>query len=456
MRAKSGARATARNVYDGSKYMNREGNMKDKSTDSERRDFLKTAGGAALVAGFPAIISGQNVTNAIKVGLVGCGGRGSGAASQALAADDYTELTTVADIDQAQIDNCLRSLKRIAKTADRVKVESAGQYLGLDAFQKVIDSKVDVVLLATPPGFRPHHLAACIAAGKHVFCEKPIATDAPGVRSVMRTADQAKQKNLSLVAGFCWRYNNMIQETFQQVESGAIGRLMAYYATYYTSPVKPMPAASMRPAGMSDVEWQIRNWYNFVWLCGDSLVEQAVHSVDKIAWAMHDEPPVSCVGVGGRAIAAEGGNIYDHFEINYLYPNGVRAFMANRQMVGCYNENADYMLGTEGACTIGKGPKPQIQGKTNWTFAGQQYNMYQKEHDLLFASIRKNQPMNDGKRMATSTLLAMMGRMAAYTGKEVTWEQALNSQEQLVPDKLEWNGTHEVKPRAEPGVTTLI
>ena len=173
---------------------------------------------------------------------------------------------------------------------------------------------------------------------------------------------------------------------------------MAYYATYYTNPVKPMPPASARPAGMSDVEWQIRNWYNFVWLCGDSLVEQAVHSVDKIAWAMHDQPPVSCVGVGGRAIPAEGGNIYDHFEVNYLYPNGVRAFMANRQIDGCYNENSDYMLGSDGVCTIGRGPTPRIEGKTNWTWNGQKYDMYQREHDVLFAAIRKNQPMNDGKR----------------------------------------------------------
>ena len=222
----------------------------------------------------------------------------------------------------------------------------------------MIDSSVDVVLLATPPGFRPQHLAACIAANKHVFCEKPVSTDAPGVRCGHADgANRRKQKNLSLVAGFCWRYNNMIQDTFQQVQSGAIGRLVAYYATYYTNPVKPMPPASTRPAGMSDVEWQIRNWYNFVWLCGDSLVEQAVHSVDKIAWAMHDEPPVSCVGVGGRAIPAEGGNIYDHFEINYLYPNGVRAFLANRQIDGCYNENSDYIMGTDGTCTIGRGPR---------------------------------------------------------------------------------------------------
>jgi myo-inositol 2-dehydrogenase / D-chiro-inositol 1-dehydrogenase len=231
---------------------------------------------------------------------------------------------------------------------------------------------------------------------------------------------------------------------------------VAYYATYYTNPVKPMPPASTRPAGMSDVEWQIRNWYNFAWLCGDSLVEQAVHSADKIAWAMGDAPPVSCVGVGGRSIPSEGGNIYDHFEINYIYPNGVRAFLANRQIEGCHNENSDYILGADGTCTIGRGPKPRIEGKNNWTFSGTQYNMYQREHDLLFASIRRNQPMNDGKRMATSTLLAMMGRMAAYTGHEVTWDQALNSQERIFPEKLDWNGSLPVAPMPRPGVNKLI
>jgi predicted dehydrogenase len=430
--------------------------MTEQPTNRERRTFLKSGLGAAVAAGFPAIISAQTVTNAIKVGLVGCGGRGTGAASQALAADDYAELTAVADIDQGQVDKSMQSLGRISKTAARVKVAKDKQYLGLDAYQKVIASDADVILLATPPGFRPQHLAACIAANKHVFCEKPISTDAPGVRSVLDTTEKARSKNLSLVAGFCWRYNNMIQDTFEQMEKGAIGKTIAYYATYYTNPVKAMPPASERPAEMSDVEWQIRNWYNFVWLCGDSLVEQAVHSADKIAWVMHDEPPVSCVGVGGRTIAAEGGNIYDHFEINYIYANGVRAFLANRQITGCYNENSDYILGTDGTCTIGRGPVPRIEGKTNWTFTGQQYNMYQKEHDLLFASIRKGQPINDGKRMATSTLLAMMGRMAAYTGQQITWEQALNSQDRLIPEHLEWDGKLEVRPRAEPGVTKFV
>jgi predicted dehydrogenase len=217
-----------------------------------------------------------------------------------------------------------------------------------------------------------------------------------------------------------------------------------------------MPPASERPAGMSDVEWQIRNWYNFVYLCGDSLVEQAVHSADKIAWLMNDEPPVSCVGVGGRVIPAEGGNIYDHFEINYIYPNGVRAFLANRQIVGCYNENADYIMGTDGTCTIGRGPTPKIEGKTNWTWTGQKYDMYQREHDVLFASIRQGKPVNNGKRLATSTMLAMMGRMAAYTGQQITWDQAMNSQEKRFPDHLDWNGTHEIMPRAEPGITKFV
>jgi len=422
------------------------------TTTTARRNFLKATTGAAVTA-FPGIISAQTVTNAIKVGLIGCGGRGTGAASQALAADDYSELTAMADVEIANIEKSMAALQRIPKTGSRMKVEEANRFLGLDAYQKVLDSGIDVVLLATPPGFRPTHLAACVAANKHIFCEKPISTDGPGVRWVLESSEKAREKKLSLVAGFCWRYNNMILDTFEQVEKGAIGKLVAYYATYYTNPVKPMPPAGTRPAEMSDTEWQIRNWYNFVWLCGDSLVEQAVHSADKIAWAMGDQPPVSCVGVGGRAIPSEGGNIYDHFEINYIYPNGVRAFLANRQIEGCHNENSDYILGADGTCTIGRGPAPRIEGKNNWSFTGKQYNMYQREHDLLFASIRRNQPMNDGKRMATSTLLAIMGRMAAYTGQQVTWDQALNSQQKLFPEKLDWNGSLEVLPRAEPGIT---
>ncbi|MBI5083629.1 MAG: Gfo/Idh/MocA family oxidoreductase [Acidobacteria bacterium] len=414
-----------------------------------RRDLLKTG-----TLAFPAILSAAQGARPLKVGLVGCGGRGTGAAAQALKADDYSELVAVADIEMERIDASLARLQKAAGV--KVKVEPDRKFIGLDAYRKVIDSGVDVVLLATPPGFRPTHLRYAVEAGKNVFCEKPIAVDAPGVRSVLETADIAAKKGLSLVAGFCWRYSSHIRATFEQMAGGSIGDIVAYYATYYTSPVKPMPPESTRPAGMSDVEWQIRNWYNFQWLCGDGIVEQAVHSIDKIAWAFKDAPPVSCVAVGGRQIPAHGGNIFDHFEVNYLYPDNKRAMLACRQIEGCYNENADYILGTKGTCTIGRGPVPRIEGQNKWTYEGPRNDMYQAEHDALFASIRKGQPINDGKWMATSTMLAIMGRMAAYTGQQITWEQAMNSQEKLFPDQLEWNGSLPVPPLPLPGKTKFL
>jgi len=424
--------------------------MSDLNHSTSRRDLLKAG---LLAAGAPALLKGAPATKAIRVGLVGCGGRGTGAAAQALKADDYAELTAMADIYQERIDDSLERLRKAAK--DKVKVETANMFVGLDAYQKLINSDVDVVLLATPPGFRPTHLRAAIQANKHVFCEKPVSVDAPGVRDVLETAKMAREKNLCLVAGFCWRYSNYIQAAFEQLHNGGIGDIVSYYGTYYTSPVKPMPPASTRPAGMSDVEWQIRNWYNFVWTCGDGLVEQAIHTVDKVAWAFQDKPPVSCVAVGGHQIPAEGGNIFDHFEVNYLYPNNVRAFVGCRQIEGCYNENSDYVMGTKGVLTIGRGPLPRIDGPTPWAFEGTKNDMYQAEHDFLFAAIRNGKPVNDGERMATSTLLGLMGRMAAYTGQAVTWEQVLNSQERIFPEKLEWDGSMPVAPIARPGITKL-
>lgn len=426
------------------------------NTGARRRDVLKAGVAGAAVAGFPAILRAADIGKSIKVGLVGCGGRGTGAASQALRADDYSVLTAVADVDPGRIDKSLESLRKVMKDRadDKVKVEDSKKYLGLDAYEKVIDSGVDVVLLATPPGFRPMHYKYAVQAGKNLFVEKPVAVDAPGIRSVLEQTEIAKQKGLNVVAGFCWRYSNYIVETFDQIlKHGAIGDIVSYYATYYTSPVKPMPPASARPAGMSDVQWQIANWYNFVHLCGDGLVEQAVHSIDKVSWAMGDIAPVSCVAVGGRQIPAEGGNIFDHMEVNYLYPNDVRAFVGQRQIPGCYNENADYIMGTKGVCTIGRGTNPKITGQTNWTFEGKKGDMYQQEHDVLFAAIRQGKAINDGVRMANSTLLAIMGRMAAYSGQTVTWDAALNSTKQLFPDNLDWNGRFEPTPLPLPGIT---
>ena len=429
---------------------------KNEPNKIERRDFIKKTGTAAgvLAVGFPSIISGQSVTNVLKIGLVGCGGRGSGAAANALNADQNAVLTAVADIDPAIVERATTRLKGSTKFGERVKID--GSFAGLDAYEKVINSGVDVVLLATPPGFRPQHLTAAVNANKHVFAEKPCATDSPGVREVIAAQKTAQQKNLALVSGFCWRYHNAVTEAIQQVKNGAIGRPVAHYSTYYTNPVKPMPPESARPAGMSDIEWQVRNWYNFVWLSGDSLVEQAVHNADKIMWLVNDQPPISAVAVGGRAVPANGGNIYDHFEVNYLFPNGYRAFLANRQATGCYNATHDYVMGTEGTLFLGSGT-PRIEtpdGKVKWQWEGEEYDMYQREHDVLFSGIRAGKPKNDDLNLATSTLLAIMGRQAAYTGQQVTWDQALNSQVNLVPKQMTWDMKHEVHGLAIPGRPT--
>jgi myo-inositol 2-dehydrogenase/D-chiro-inositol 1-dehydrogenase len=431
-------------------------NQNSQPADS-RRTFLKKSS-LAVAAGVaaPYILSersyGQS-SDTLKVGLIGCGGRGTGAASQALSADKNVALTAMGDAFESQLDGAHKAL--VKDHNDKVKVEADKRFVGLDAFQKVIDSGVDVVVLATPPGFRPQHLKAAIDAGKHVFCEKPCATDAPGVRSVLASAELAKKKNLALVAGFCWRYNLAEQALFQRIHDGAIGDVRVFYGTYYTSPVKPMPPASQRPPGMSDVEWQIRNWYNFVWLGGDGLVEQAVHAVDWMAWAFKDVPPLKALAVGGRQIPAHGGNIYDHFEVNYEYPEGARGFLGCRQITHCANDNTATIYGTKGtAREMAFGPS-FIKGENNWRFSGERPNMYQIEHNELFASIRKGTPINNGVRLAHSTLAAIMGRMAAYTGEEVTWEQALNSEERLVPEHLEWNMEHPVPPIAMPGQNKL-
>jgi len=325
----------------------------------------------------------------------------------------------------------------------------------LDAYQKVIDSDVDVVLLASPPGFRPVHLEAAVKAGKHIFCEKPVATDVAGVRSVMESVKRSKEKNLTLVSGLCWRYETARREFYKRILDGAIGEIRAINATFYTGPVKPMPPASERPAGMGDLEWQMRNWYNFVWLSGDGLIEQAVHSVDKIAWAMKDQPPLKAVAVGGRQTPNHQGNIYDHTFVTYEFPNDVRAFLGQRQISNCSSDNSDYLMGSEGFGRIG-GSEPFIRGKETWRYRGPKSNMYQQEHDELFAGIRAGKPINNGDYMAQSTLIGLMGRMAAYTGQEITWDEIMNSKEQLVPENLDWKMKLEIAPMAVPGFTKVV
>lgn len=428
---------------------------------TSRREFLKNSAllGGALMA--PAILPSRSFAadnnDTIKIGLIGCGGRGTGAAGQALKADKNVVLTAMADVFEDQLQNSLKSLQ--SEEPDKVKVVPDHCFIGLDAFQKLIDSGVDLVVLATPPAFRPQHLKAAVAAGKHIFCEKPVATDAPGVRSVLETVEQARQKKLALVAGFCWRYSLPEQALFKRIHEGEIGDVQVVYGTYYTGVVKPIPPENERKPGMTDLEWQLRNWYNFSWLSGDGLVEQAIHAVDWMCWAMKDVPPVRAVAVGGRQIPSPGGNIFDHFEVNYEYESGARGFIGCRQQAGCYSDNTATIYGTKGhGREMGFAGLPSIKGENSWRYGQREPrpNMYQVEHNELFASIRKGEPINDGVRLAHSTLAGIMGRMAAYTGQDVTWDMALNSKEHLVPDNLTWDGPLTVMPRPMPGETRFV
>jgi predicted dehydrogenase len=427
------------------------------STDNpsnSRRDFLKS--GALAVGGTFASQLAFNSSlhaaenNTLKVALVGCGGRGTGAATQALAADPNVQLVAMADAFQDRLTGSLEQLKKQENIAAKVNVSPDKMFVGFDAYKQAIDSGVDVVLLCSPPHFRPAQLAYAVEQGKHVFAEKPIAVDAPGVRSVLETCRKAQEKNLSLVSGLCWRYDYGMRSTFDQVHAGTIGDIVAIQVSYNTQGLWMKP----RQSEWSDMEWQLRNWLYFTWLSGDFNVEQHVHSLDKMAWAMKDEPPVKCVGLGGRQVRTgpEYGQIFDHMSVVYEYANGVKGFASCRQQDGTHSDVSDHILGTKGTCNVFR---HSIKGETNWKYDGPKNNMYQTEHDELFASIRNATPINNGEYMCRSTLLGIMGRMACYTGKEITWEQALNSQENLTPEKYEW-GPLAVAPVALPGVTQFI
>ncbi len=417
-----------------------------------RRTFIKSTG-AAVVAGtlshhigFAQPISSMN-SNTLKVGLIGCGGRGAGAASQALQADSNVVLTAMADVFSDRLDESYKEL--IEMHPEKVKVDKANRFIGFDAYKKVIESDVDVVLLATPPGFRPDHLMAAVEAGKHALCEKPVAVDAPGVRKVLAAAKIAKEKKLSVVSGFCFRYDFPKRALFERVLKGEIGEIRNVYTVRNGSELWSKP----RQSGWSDMEYQLKNWLYYSWLSGDFITEMMVHSLDMMSWAMGDKNPVKATGTGGRQSRVEEiyGNVYDHFAIEYEYDDGVKGIHFSRQQKGCSNTNRVEIAGSEGNALI-HGKKHEITGKTKWQYDGIENDMYQTEHDELFASIREGKPLNDGELMSRSSMLGVLGRMAAYTGQTITWEEAMNSNQVLGPTidqytwELKWPGMEIAKP----------
>ncbi len=426
-----------------------------------RRQFITAAAAAASA---PLLLTGRAFAlparhpDVLKVGLIGCGGRGTGAALQALSAEPGTVvLTAMADVFADRLASSRATLQQElgAHAAARLQLAPDMAFTGFDAAARLIaTSGVDVIILATPPHFRPAHLRAAIDAGKHVFCEKPMAVDAPGVRSVLETVELARAKKLSLVAGFCWRYNVRHRELYRRVQDGAIGDIRAVYSTYNAVPLGTNP----RQPGWSEMEFQLRNWQTFAWLSGDHIAEQAVHSLDKMAWTFGDVPPLSATAVGGNAARdyPERGDAFDHYAVAFDYPGGAKGFHMCRQIANCSNDNSDWIWGSKGDAKVeGWTPLHQITGPNAWSYEGEGNDMYQAEHDELFASIRRGEPINDGVWMARSTLLALMARMAAWTGQTVTWEQALNSKERLGPETYAFGDLPAPALRV-PGRTQLL
>ena len=425
-----------------------------------RRDFLASA--AAAAAGATIASLAPNVhpagSDILRIGLIGCGNRGTGAAEQALTADKNSKLVAMGDMFADRLQSSLKQLQSNKNVGPRVEVKPECCFTGFNAYKQVIPL-VDVVLLTTPPHFRPLHFQAAVAAGKHIFAEKPVAVDAPGVRAVLKAAGEARQKNINVVAGLCWRYHHGMRETMQRVHDGSIGDITALQCTYNTGGLWSVK----REPKWTDMEWQLRNWLYFTWLSGDFNVEQHVHSLDKMAWVMQNEYPVRAVGSGGRQVRTDDlyGNIFDHHTVVYEYANGVKLFSACRQQVGCAQDVSDHVMGTKGTCHIdasaSQGSIASVPGnKTLWRSRKRKGdNMYQNEHDELFAAIRSGKPINNGEWMAKSSLMAIMGRMATYTGQVITWDMALNSQEDLTPPAYEF-GPLPIQPVARPGFTKYV
>ncbi|MBN37340.1 MAG: oxidoreductase [Opitutae bacterium] len=420
-----------------------------------RRDFVKAGSsftaGAFLAA--PNVVRGAKNDKVIKVGLVGIGGRGSGAAAQAMGADDNVALTAIGDLFEDRIKLRSRVLK--ARGRDKFQVTPETTFTGFDAYKKVIDSGVDVVILTTPPAFRPQHLAYAIEKNVHCFFEKPVAVDAPGVRKVIELAKKAKQKNLNFMSGFCWRHHKPKQEIFGKILDGEIGEINAMYSTYNGGEVWK----KAREGGWGDLEAQSRNWNAHLWLSGDSIVEQAVHCIDMMQWAMGEEHPTHAEGSGGRQVYDDMdkyGNIYDHFAIAYQWQNGTRGYHFSRQQNGTAGSYELELYGQKGFCSA-KNRHAIMTGDSAWRYRGSTNDMYQTEHDILFKAVREGgKAFNDGERAAHSTMVAILGRMVAYTGQKLTYEDALNSKEDLLPPHLDWEQELQTPNPPVPGVTRFI
>ncbi len=422
---------------------------------SSRREFLAQSGamvaGSVLAAGaLSRAYAGEN--NTIRIGLVGCGGRGTGAARDAMLAGANMELVAMGDIFMPKVE---RSLARLLKIKEEnaaleagIKVKPDHCFAGLDAYKKVIDSGIDYVLLCTPPGFRPEHIEYAVEKGVHIFAEKPCATDSPGVRRILALEDEMKRKKIGLLSGFNSRHVFHYADLVKAVHDGDLGDVMSLHAYFNTGNIWYRE----REEGMTLPEYHFHNWFHVDWLCGDHIVEQHVHNLDRCNWIMQAHP-VKAYGMGGRQYHTDrGGNIYDHFTVEFEYENGVRMTSMCRQIAG-----TDAKIGEEIVATKGRGMmvghKARFTGENARVFTEHpgQHESHRQEHIDFIAALRRGEIPNDTRFLCESTLTAIMGRESAYTGKFVTWDEILNSELRLSPlDIAAWDGS--IRPVPKPGV----
>ena len=424
-----------------------------------RRDAVKAAaaiGATALISPTLASVMRREGDDTVRIGVIGCGGRGTGAAINALQADPGTTIVALADLFPDRLTSSLNNLTTHAEQSDwkdRIAVALEHRFTGFDAYEHLLAVPgIDMVILATPPGFRPVHFRASVNAGKHVFMEKPVAVDPEGVRTVIETARLADQQNLSVVAGTQRRHQDNYLGLLQRIGDGEIGEVVSARCYWNQGGLW----VHERKPEYTDTEWLIRNWLYFCWLSGDHICEQHVHNLDVINWAMGG-PPVKAVGMGGRQVRTDQkyGNIFDHFAIDYEYPNGATLLSMCRQIDGCVGKVQEDILGTQGSAMARPGLSViRRTGSDGWRTRGTD-NPYVTEHRDLLGSIRGSSPrLNEAERIAHSTLTAIMGRMSTYTGKQVSWEQAMNSTLSLMPDPIGF-GANEVPPVPTPGRTPL-
>jgi predicted dehydrogenase len=424
--------------------------MTEPTPSPSRRDFLKSSTAATIGLGMLSNAHAAG-SDTIKVGLVGCGGRGTGAAENICEAAGTTysvKIHALGDVFEDHLKNCRKELRDNPKCKEKFDVADEHCFVGFDAYQKVIDC-CDLVMLATPPGFRPLHIEATIRAGKQLFAEKPVAVDGTGIRKVLAAYEEANKKGLSVVTGTQRRHQAGYIESMKRIHDGAIGDLVAGRVYWNQGDIW----AHKRQGGWSDTEYQIRNWYHFLWLCGDHIVEQHVHNLDVACWALKAHP-VRAVGMGGRQVISdpERGESYDHFAVDYEFPNGVHVLSMCRQIPECANDISETIAGSKGQW---HSSGYRFTGKREGRIRIHEVNPYVQEHIDLLESIASHRPINELKQVAQSTLVAIMGRMSAYTGKAVSWEKALNSKLDTFPAHLAWGPMPEPAV-PKPGVTELM